>query len=180
MLVPLILCCTSLLVFIVYNIVLLAKFKIPSSLSVSFYLYNGIKQNLGYVFTGFMFLMAFLLLPGWLEVGEVATSWSKYLQPIAFFGAAAIVFVGAAPAFRSCPLESNVHSIAAKVAAACSLLWSFTAGWQIMYVPIIACIPVVIIASATKTWKSGLTYWLEMMAFDATFATIITECAIHL
>lgn len=180
MTIALILCCASLAVFIAYNIALLVKFGVPSSLSNSFYLYNDIKKNLGYIFTGFMFLMAMLLMPGWLEVGEAVSSWSTYLQPLAFFAAASIVFVGAAPAFRSSKMESTVHSVAAKVAAALSLAWCFVVAWQIMYVPIIACLFPVIAASITKTWKSGLTYWLEMMAFDATFATIITECAIHL
>jgi hypothetical protein len=35
-----------------------------------------------------------------------------------------------------------------------------------------------LIATITKTWKTSRDYWLEMMAFIATFATIITMYAL--
>jgi hypothetical protein len=44
-----------------------------------------------------------------------------------------------------------------------------------MYVPIIAAGLVALAAWLSKTFKSGLTYWLEMMAFGATFVTLIIQ-----
>lgn len=49
-----------------------------------------------------------------------------------------------------------------------------------MYVPILAAGLVALAAWLSKTFKSGLTYWLEMMAFGATFATVIVELLMHL
>ena len=120
MLVQLILVLISLCIFAAYNTVSLHKFGVPTSLSNTFYLYEGEKKHLGYIFTGMMFLMSLTLLPPWLELGEVISSWSKYLNSLVFFACASICFVGAAPAFRSCPLESTVHNVAAKLAAAFS------------------------------------------------------------
>lgn len=126
-----------------------------------------------------MFAMALTLLPAWLEVGGVISSWSSYLNPLIFFACAAIAFVGAAPAFRSCPMESAVHSISAKAAAVCAITWCLAACWQIMYVPLLTAGLVAVIGLITKSWKRASVYWLEMMAFGATFMTVIVELLIH-
>ena len=125
----LILITTAILLFIVYNIVALNKFGIPNSLSETFYLWNGVKKHLGYVFTGMMGGMTFTLLPAWLEIGNTISSWSQYLNCLIFLACGAIMFVGVAPAFRKDEMESTVHCTAAKAAAACSLVWCFSACW---------------------------------------------------
>lgn len=165
----------SLLLFTAYNAVSLKQFGIPKSLSETFYLWNSKKSGLGYIFTGMMFSMAFTLVPAWLELGEVISSWSSYLNPLVFFACAAIGFVGAAPAFRSCTLESKVHTIAAMAAAVCAVTWCLAACWQIMYVPLLTAGIIAVIGAITKTWKKASVYWLEMMAFGATFVTVITQ-----
>ena len=175
----LILVLVSLSIFIAYNISALCIFGVPSSLSNTFYLYNEKKKNLGMLFPAMMGTMGFTLLPAWLELGEVISPWSTNLNVMAFFACAAICFVGAAPAFRANKLEGTVHTVAAITAAAASLLWCLIVCWEIMYVPILAAGLVALTAWLTKTFKKGLTYWLEMMAFGATFATVIVELLIH-
>lgn len=170
----------SLLLFTVYNAVSLKQFGIPKSLSETFYLWNSKKSGLGYIFTGMMFSMAFTLVPAWLELGEVISSWSTYLNPLVFFACAAIGFVGAAPAFRSCPLESKVHTVAAMIAAVCAVTWCLAACWQIMYVPLGVAGLIAAVGAITKTWKSAIVYWLEMMAFGATFITVIVELILQI
>ena len=165
----------SFLLFLAYNIGIVSKFGIPPSLSQSYYLLNGVKKNLGFLFTGMMLTVAFTLLPAWLELGEVVSSWSSYLNPLAFFTCAAIAFVGAAPAFRANKLEGTVHEVAAKVAAACSIIWCLAVCWKIMYIPLGVAGLIAAIGAITKTWKSATVYWLEMMAFGATFATVIMQ-----
>lgn len=178
--VTLILILISLFLFTSYNAVSIKQFGIPKSLSETFYLWNSKKSGLGYIFTGMMFPMAFTLVPAWLELGEVISSWSTYLNPLAFFACAAIAFVGAAPAFRSCPLESKVHTTAAMTAAVCAVTWCLTVCWQIMYVPLLTAGLVVVIGWLTKSWKKASVYWLEMMAFGATFITVIVELILQL
>ena len=165
----------SFLLFLAYNIGIVSKFGIPPSLSQSYYLLNGVKKNLGFLFTGMMLTMAFTLLPAWLELGEVISSWSSYLNPLVFFTCAAIAFVGAAPAFKANKLEGTVHKVAAIVAAACSMIWCLAVCWQIMYIPLGVAGLIAVVGAITKTWKSAAVYWLEMMAFGATFITVIVE-----
>lgn len=173
----LILTLVGILVFTVYNAAVIAKFGIPSSLSASFYLWNSVKSKLGYIFTGMMFIMALCLMPGWLEITEVITPWSHYLTVLPFFAAASIAFVGAAPAFRDCTLENKVHMVSAGCAAAFSIAWCASVCYQIAWYVLPASLLLVwSVALATKTHKTGATYWWEMVAFIATFATIIIEC----
>lgn len=176
----LILILTSLTIFIAYNIGALCVFGVPSSLSNTYYLYENKKRGLGWLFPAMMWSMGFTLLPAWLELGEIISPWSTYLNVLAFFTCAAICFVGAAPAFRANLLESAVHNISAKVAAATSILWCLIVCWKIMYVPLGVAGLIALVAWLSKTFKSGLVYWLEMMAFGATFATVITELIIHI
>lgn len=176
----LILICVALFVFLAYNITAVSIFGVPSSLSNTYYLYEQKKKHLGMVFPAMMGTMGFTLLPAWLELGEIISPWSTNLNVLAFFACAAICFVGAAPAFRSNKLEGTVHTAAAITAAVASLAWCLIVCWQIMYVPIIAAGLVALVAYLSKTFKSGLTYWLEMMAFGATFVTVIVELLMHL
>ena len=197
--IKLILICCSFLLFIVYNSVALGIFG-PNeiwSMSRTYYLYEGKKKHLGWIFTAFMFSMCALLMPAWLEVSDNLGSWMSNFTFLAFLAAAMILFVGAAPAYYE-KLEGDVHMAAAKTCAATALAWCFIACWQIWYVPLIAMIVPVIIGMCLKTfpifkwlskipkckewkwvqdeckWEDNKAYWLEMMAFDATFATIIT------
>lgn len=180
MLIQLILVLVSLCIFAAYNTVSLHKFGVPISLSNTFYLWNGVKKHLGYIFTGMMGTMALTLMPAWLELSEVVSNWSIYLRPLAFFTCAAIAFVGAAPAFRSSKMESIVHNVAARVAAVCALVWCFVVCYHIAYVPLIVMALIAIAGWVTKTWKTADVYWLEMMAFGGTYATVITEILIQM
>ena len=173
--ITLILILISLFLFTVYNTVSLKRFGVPKSLSETFYLWNGVKKNLGYIFTGMMGGMSLTLLPAWIEVGNQVSSWSPFLNLLVFFACGAIMFVGVAPAFKDFEMESKVHCTSAKIAAACALIWCFIVCYQIWYVPLACIIAVLIAGLSTKTFKQCSVYWLEMMAFSATFLTIIVE-----
>ena len=170
----------SLLLFTAYNAVALKRFGVPKSLSETFYLWNSVKKNLGYIFTGMMGGMSLTLLPAWIEVGNQVSSWSPFLNFLVFFTCGAIMFVGVAPAFRSNKMEGTVHELAAKIAAACALIWCFVVCYQIWYVPLACIIAVLIAGLCTRTFKKCSVYWLEMMAFAATFMTVIVESILQL
>lgn len=170
----------SLAIFLAYNIWIITKFSVPRTLSLSYYLLEEQKKGIGWIFSGMMWLIAGLLLPGWLVVGEVISYWSAYLNVLPFITIASLAFVGTAPAFRFGELEPKVHNIAAKIAAGASLIWCLVVCWQIMYVPIIVMGIVALIAWLTKTWKNASGYWIEMLCFYPTFITVIVEEILHL
>lgn len=154
-------------IFLVYNIVACKLFGVPSSLSVTYYLYESKKPALKWLFTAMMWAVAFCLMPAWIEISS-----DSNFQFLSFLAAVSIMFVGTAPAFRSCKLESIVHQVSAWTAAIFSILWIIlvTQFWWIILVWLVIC---VILAISTKTLKSAKTYWIEMVAFGSTFTAIL-------
>lgn len=153
-------------VFVAYNAAAIALFGIPESLSNTYYLYKE-KYNKGFLFPAMMYLVVAFMMPAWITMSE-----GSNFQFLAFLAPAAIAFVGTAPAFLSSDLENKVHSIAALIAAACSLLWVILVTpywWTILvFLGLVA-----LAAFLTKTYKTAYVYWLEMVAFGATFTSTI-------
>ena len=180
MTISLILVLCAITIFIVYNGIAIAKFGIPKSLSDTFYYYQGTKKGLGYIFTAMMFSMAGLLMPAWITISDSMPGWEHNFTFLAFFAAAAIAFVGAAPAFKNMGIERKVHMIAAKSSAVFAMLWCAVVCWRIMYIIPISIGVIWLTAWLTKTYKSCSDYWWEMAAFLATFTTILIQCLILL
>lgn len=175
----LILTLVALALFATYIVVAIHFFGIPESLSNTYYLYEVKHKGFGWVFTGFMWTLALLLLPSWIGTSVNIGPWMSYFTFLSFLSAAAIAFVGTAPKFHE-DAEGKVHVIAASLCAATAILWDFVICWHIWYVFFIALVPVIVLAVWSKTWKTCKTFWLEMMAFVPTFAVLITEEIIQL
>lgn len=154
------------IIYLLYNAIAVALFGIPQSLSITYYLYKT-KYKTGYVFPAMMYLIVGLMMPSWITLSE-----GSDFQFLAFLAPAAIAFVGTAPKFLDEDLENRVHSIAALIAAVCSLAWVclVTPYWWF----IIVWTMVVAIASIlTSTYKTAYVYWLETIAFFSTFCSAI-------
>lgn len=154
------------IVYVAYNAIALANFGVPDSLSMTYYLWKQ-KSNKGYLFPLMMYAVVALMMPAWITMSE-----GSDFQFLAFLAPASIAFVGTAPKFLDTDLENKVHSIAALVAAACSLAWVIlvTPYWWIILVWLGF---VAIAAVLTSTYKTSLVYWLETIAFGATFSSTI-------
>lgn len=156
-------------IYCVYNTVSLAQFGVPHSLSMTYYHWKN-KYKAGFLFPIMMYLVVAFMMPAWISMSE-----GSAFQFLAFLAPAAIAFVGTAPAFLSSDLENKVHSISAVIAAVCSLLWVglMCPGWWIIIgIWTIIC---VLYALLTETVKTSYTYWLETIAFGATFTATISH-----
>jgi hypothetical protein len=156
----------SFAIFLAYNILAISLFKVPHSLSNTFYLFKEKKPWTAFLFPIMMVSCAFLLLPSWLELSE-----GSPFQFLSFFAPIGIIFTGTAPAFKSSKLENAVHLISAIFAAAMALLWIILVA-KMWYIIVIWTIIIALIAFITKTYKSSVTYWLEQIAFMSTFHTL--------
>lgn len=154
-------------IYLFYNAGILGFMGVPKSLSETFYLLKAKKEWLRIFFPIMMMLMAWLLLPAWLELSQ-----GHNLQFMAFFAAAGIMFTGAAPAFKKHNLENWVHTASAIWAAVFALLWVIFVS-KLWWLILIWLGLVVIAAFASKTWKLAYVYWLETVAFLSTFTAII-------
>ena len=157
----------AIFMFFIYNVIALLLFGVPKSLSMTYYLFKERENVLKFLFPSMMTLLTFFLMPAWLDMSE-----GSPFQFLAFFSAAGILFVGAAPAFKESDMENVVHQFSDYFAAATAIAWIclVTPYW---YVVLIVLGVIAAIAIVTKTWKTGYIYWLEMVAFVSTFISII-------
>jgi hypothetical protein len=161
----------SFCIYIVYNLISLYTFGVPHSLSNTYYLWNGVKQGAGYAFCACLGLMVALLLPSWLEM-SAGSPW----QFLSFLTCGSLLFVAAAPNFKSIGIESTVHSVAAIFSAICAILWIvFVADlWAIVLLTLMYTL---IVAVSHGSLRSCYIYWLETIAFlSLYFSVLLTYC----
>lgn len=154
------------IIYVAYNAISLANFGVPHSLSMTYYLWRQ-KSKKGYLFPLMMYAVVAFMMPAWITMSE-----GSDFQFLAFLAPAAITFVGTAPRFLDTDLENKVHSIAALIAAACSLAWVIlvTPFWYL----ILVWFGYAAMASIlTSTCKTAYIYWLETVAFGTTFTSAI-------
>lgn len=153
-------------IYILYNAVTISIFGLPPSLSETYYLYKN-KWNIGFVFPVMMYMVVGFMMPAWLTLSE-----GSPFQFLSFLAPASIAFVGTAPAFKSSSLEKSVHSVAALVAAVCSLLWVIlvTPYWWII---VLALLVFTLVAFLTQTLSYAKVFWIETVAFISTFMSAI-------
>ena len=153
-------------IYLLYNAISIGLFGIPESLSNTYYLYKD-KWNVGYLFPIMMYSVVALMMPSWITLSE-----GSNFQFLAFLAPASIAFVATAPAFKGSRLEGKVHTIAAILAAVCSLAWVCVVTpywWSILCFTGIVALAVTL----TKTLKTAYVYWLETIAFASTFYSAI-------
>lgn len=152
-------------IYVVYNAIAIAIFGVPESLSNTYYLWKE-KNGKGWLFCLMMYAVVALMMPAWISLSE-----GSNFQFLAFLAPASLMFVGTAPRFKDFSLENKVHTYSAYLAAACSLLWVglVTPYWWVILIWIGLISGVLAI---TKTY-SCLIYWLETIAFGATFTSTI-------
>lgn len=154
------------IIYAAYNAISLANFGVPQSLSMTYYLWKN-KVNAGFVFPIMMYLVVAFMMPAWISLSEGSS-----FQFLAFLAPVAIAFVGTAPAFLDDKMECRVHTVAAIVAAVCSL------AWICLVTPYWITVPVITVLVGERAWftkslRISYTYWLESIAFEATFAAAI-------
>ena len=152
-------------IYLAYNAICLTLFSVPESLSNTYYLWKE-KNEKGWLFCLMMYLVVALMMPAWITISE-----GSNFQFLAFLAPASLLFVGTAPRFKDFSLENKVHTYSACLAAACSLLWVglVTPYWWVILIWLGLISGVLTI---TKTY-SCLIYWLETIAFGATFTSTI-------
>ena len=156
----------SFFIYIVYNLISLYTLGIPHSLSNTYYLWNGVKQGAGYAFCVCLGLMVALLLPSWLEMSG-GSPW----QFLSFLTCGSLLFVAAAPNFKSIGIESTIHTVAAICAAVFGMLWTIfivKCRWIVLLVGLL----ILGYSLQTKTLRKCYVYWLETIAFLSIYFSI--------
>ena len=176
-----ILACVAIGIFIAYNIVVdCLLWKLPYSLSGTYYLLSEKWKGAGIAFSIMMIVVFLLLMAPWIYVTPLISAWSGYLSFLPFICCASLIFVGIAPNIRTSKRIERIHIISAAVGAIAGLLWVFIVCWKIAYVFPIWVLLCGGIAHLTKTAKTCRDYWLELVAFGTVFTAILWEYIIRI
>ena len=157
----------SFCIYIVYNLISLYTFGVPGSLSATYYLWNDVKKGASYAFCVCLGLMVALLLPSWLELSE-GSPW----QFLSFLTCGSLLFVAAAPNFKSLGIESTVHTVSAIFSAVCGLCWVIFVA-DLWVVILLTLLYTLIVAVSHCSLNRCYVYWLETIAFLSIYFSVI-------
>jgi hypothetical protein len=150
----------SLALFTGYIASVVAKFKIPASISESFYLLDKKKKNLGYLFTVWCYLIGISVMS--MMFGLSTDEWYQFLG---FFAGGGLGFVGAAPLFKS--REKQIHYISATVCAFSALLWMFLSGFLMIPLTLL-----ILALCASFKYKNSRVFFLEIAVFVSMYTVL--------
>lgn len=148
----------SFIILLTYVVSIIAMFGVPSSLSDSFYLLQNKypSKDWKWLFTLLCFVVSFTILIPWIDISN------ENIQFLPFLSAAGLLFVGAAPHFKT--YEKKIHEAGAWLCAACSQLWCILSG--LWYTPLIS---IGAMAIPALKQKKNYVFYAEMAAFLSTY-----------
>lgn len=112
---------------------------------------------------------AMLLAPAMIELGEGSPA-----QSLGFFTPVYLIVVGLTPKYESVAAQNIAHVAFASVCAACACVWILFVAH--VWLPlVIAAVVVLLLALATHTLRSSLTFWGEVIMFAATYAAVFNR-----
>ncbi len=160
-------------VFIVYVFVAILIFGFPSSISNTYYLYESKKKGLGYIFTIFLWIEAFIV-----AVIMLNTESSSPLAWTGFICPAGIAFCGCAVLSEGTGMEKNVHVIGAWTGVAFGILWCilFTncyLGGLFTGVLFTLCG-----ISSDTDWLKHKVFWAEILGFTSIITCLLINSQI--
>ncbi|MCR5697795.1 MAG: hypothetical protein K6G73_12550 [Marinilabiliaceae bacterium] len=166
----------ALMLFVLYIGAAIANFGIPKSISNTYYLYEEKAKGLGYLFTAFLWIEAFLIVSIMIDMGE-DSPW----QFVGFLCPTGLAFCGAAVLSEDKgTLEGHVHYFGAYLGAIAGVVWCcIFIGTKFTLLELL-CMSVVcfgISAIPTKTLRSSFTFWLELAVFGTIIWCIIANAA---
>lgn len=175
----LILCSIAILIFTVYNIVLIKMYGVPQSLSHTFY-YLEEHGHWGWWFTFMMWVVNLMLLVPWALINNGICDWSKYLCFLPILTNLSLLVSSYAANARKNETLKIVHLTGARVAAVTAILWICICCWKYMWVIPLWILICGALAHGTKSAKFGRDFWIEWVAFGPTFTCILLEAILQL
>lgn len=165
----------ALMLFILYVGVAISNFGIPKSISNTYYLYEEKAKGLGYLFTAFLWIEAFLIVSIMIDMGD-GSPW----QFVGFLCPAGLAFCGCAVLSEDKhTLEGYVHYIGAYTGAIAGVVWCCIFIDAKVVLTALLCLSVlfVVCASCTQTLRSSFTFWSELAVFGNIILCITINAA---
>lgn len=165
----------ALALFILYVGEAMSNFGIPKSISNTYYLYEEKAKGLGYVFTAFLWIEAFLIISVMIDLGE-DSPW----QVVGFLCPTGLAFCGTAVLSENKhTLEGHVHYFGAYLGAIAGVVWCciFIDAKVVLTELLGLSLLFVGCASCTQTLRSSFTFWSELAVFGNIILCITINAA---
>jgi hypothetical protein len=139
--------------------IIAANHGIPASVSDSFYILDGQRKDLGYVFTPWCWAIGGSVMLVMFEISE-----GEWYQALGLFAGGGLCFAGTAPLFKG--HERLIHYTSAAVCALSATLWIiFTGYWTIP-------LAFALIATPVIQKYGNPVFWAETALFLATYLSL--------
>lgn len=161
--------------FILYVWVAISNFGIPKSISNTYYLYEEKAKGLGYLFTAFLWIEAFLIVSIMIVMGD-GSPW----QFVGFLCPSGLAFCGCAVLSKDKgTLEGHVHYFGAYLGAIAGVVWCCIFVETKFTLIELLCMSGFFLACAsrTKTLRSSFTFWSELAVFGTIILCITANAA---
>ena len=165
----------ALALFILYVGVAISNFGIPKSISNTYYLYEEKAKGLGYLFTAFLWIEAFLIVSVMIDMGD-GSPW----QFVGFLCPSGLAFCGCAVLSENKgTLEGHVHYFGAYLGAIAGVVWCciFIDAKSVLTELLGLSGLFVGCALRTQTLRSSFTFWLELAVFGTIILCITANAA---
>ena len=144
----------ALILFVIYNIFVILKYDIPTSLSETAYMLG----KYYWVFTGLCISTVALVMPCWFDIGSHDWDFLKFLSMIG------LLFTGASPMFKK-QLDKPIHFTSAIITCVCLLTWlGLNNHWWILGIGVGIFIILTTIDYKKVVYYGELCCWLGLLA----------------
>lgn len=162
----------NILVFSLYNIYILNRFRVPNNLSMTYYWMERQHKHLGLLFPVLILVMLSTTIPIWIHTSLNLSEWTARLTWLIYASLVTLGMVGISARYKRSRALTVFHYTAAISCAVFSIGWIFLACFNIIYIGFSILLLCGFAAWTTRTFRSCWLYWLELTGFYVVFFTL--------
>lgn len=160
-------------IFSLFNIYILHLYYIPHNLSITRYWLETRHTALGLLHSIVFTIIDIIITPIWVKTNiNYFASSSTYVW-LCLFSSLCILIVCCTPHYYKTINLRVIHYLSAFFAAFSTFMWILMVAIEYIYIPLLILSISTYIAIATRTLRSCLGYWLELISFYSIFITLL-------
>lgn len=162
----------TIIIFVVYNIVVLYTFGIPKHLSSTYSLLESHKRWLRLLFPFFILLQFYLFVPIWWNMAKTVSLEYPKSTSLVLVTAFTILIIAFSGNYRCNKWLLYTHYTAALIAGISAVVWIFWVS-PFWFLPFFNLVTMLAIAYLTRTLHSCFLYWIELVGFCSLYAVVL-------
>lgn len=161
------------MIFSIYNIYVLSSFGIPENLSITYYMLEGKKRHFGILYPILIVIILIIIAYTWLHIHhKLDSQYTQIGNWLIYSTVIALAIVVAVTRYKITDICHKIHYTAAICSSVTSVGWMLSFAPQFWYVGVDLFILVGIASRITKTFRSCILYWLELVNIYSLFIVL--------